>query len=58
MTKEKFAFISLVAIIACVLFYQVDSAFSDKFNLNWLFAGLGSVLGVYAIVSLIIGFKK
>mgnify|MGYP000914639645 FL=1 len=58
MTREKFAFISLVAIIACVLFYQVDSAFSDKLNLNWLFAGLGSVLGVYAIVSLIIGFKK
>lgn len=58
MTKEKFAFISFIALLAVVCFVQVDSTFSDKYNLNWLFAFVGSGMGVYSIVSLIIGFKK
>lgn len=58
MTKEKFAFISFIALLAVVCFVQVDSAFSDKYGLNWLFAFVGSGMGVYSIVSLIIGFKK
>jgi len=58
MTKQKFAFISLVALLAVISFFQVDSAFSDKYNLNWVFAILGSLGAVYSIVSLIIGFKK
>jgi len=58
MTKEKFAFISFIALLAVICFVQIDSAFSDKYNLNWIFAILGSLMGVYSIVSLIIGFKK
>jgi len=58
MTKEKFALISLVALLSVICFVQIDSAFSDKHNLNWVFAILGSLMGVYSIVSLIIGFKK
>lgn len=58
MTKEKFALISFIALLAVICFVQIDSAFSDKHNLNWVFAILGSLLGVYAIVSLIIGFKR
>ena len=58
MTKEKFALISFIALLSVICFVQVDSAFSDKYNLNWVFAILGSLLGVYSIVSLIIGFKR
>ena len=58
MTKGKFALISLIALLAVICFVQIDSAFSDKYSLNWVFAILGSLGAVYSIVSLIIWLKK
>lgn len=54
----SFLLCALFAFASTICFVQIDSAFSDKYNINWVFAILGSLAAVYSIVSLIIGFKK